>query len=450
MLSAASFSQFGHLGKLADLYKSEGYEMTCVTMSRLINMMAQRKQNNSSTLRYYYRQYMKRRKEDPEKWPLNSKTMNLLQNAYCKGSFSDFDWFGTVLEDFHKYGKALNGRALSAILEVALRNGDVDVLDALLGTNLTRLLEEPKLTDAYFNHGRISRLLEIASTAGRPDMARIGMEWAKILDIEVDTRDYALWCAACLNKNDFRDAIEVMIFAAKNDVDLKNSVYGPWLQKLFSFQMCKATGWGDNNDKSRVLDDVYFGLLDLARSDWLVPAIAINAVISAAGILRDVDRSFACFEEYEELFGLTKDIDAYNALLRAASAQSNQSMQYIMAILGEMENEGVEPDSTSYSHLFHGIASTVSSNGVNMKSIEIDSIVNLVQDRNILPDTYALTTLMKALLREDCPVGDTKELIEKIQLMMEHERGSVVPGIFPPTDDQKFVDFQYMSHKHLR
>lgn len=63
------------------------------------------------------------------------------------------------------------------------------------------------------------------------------------------------------------------------------------------------------------------------------------------------DRAFATFTEYSTMFGLTHDIDSYNALLAASARHKYPRVLPLLQILQDMETQGIAPNSVSFSYL---------------------------------------------------------------------------------------------------
>jgi hypothetical protein len=106
----------------------------------------------------------------------------------------------------------------------------------------------------------------------------------------------------------------------------------------------------------RRIDQFYYMLVDLVRSGYQVPCVAINALIVSAGRTRQLDRAFAAFQEYDTVFGTVPDVHAYNALLKGFSLSTGPKMEALVQLIDRMESAGITPDGESFSYLLDVIA----------------------------------------------------------------------------------------------
>jgi len=90
----------------------------------------------------------------------------------------------------------------------------------------------------------------------------------------------------------------------------------------------------------RNIDELYYALVDLVRQNHSVPPMAVNAIISAAGMNSHLDRAFQTMSEYTELFNLTPNVYTYNALLCAVARSPDKCfMKTMLLILEKMDAE---------------------------------------------------------------------------------------------------------------
>jgi len=102
----------------------------------------------------------------------------------------------------------------------------------------------------------------------------------------------------------------------------------------------------------RNMDELYYALVDIIRQDEAAPALAVNAIIAAAGMNSQLDRAFATMQECSTLFNLTPTVDTYNALLCAvARSPDNCFMKTMLSLFERMEDEDLQPNAISYSFL---------------------------------------------------------------------------------------------------
>jgi hypothetical protein len=121
-----------------------------------------------------------------------------------------------------------------------------------------------------------------------------------------------------------------MVYAQEKGIDVLSNPYGVSVlnefAKIFSYSIKK-------------LDGLYYALVELQRMSTgkKVPAAALNTVISAAGRMGQIDRSFATFDEYNTIFGLEHNVHSYNSLLRAMRYHKFPQLPNCMSILQQME-----------------------------------------------------------------------------------------------------------------
>jgi hypothetical protein len=166
------------------------------------------------------------------------------------------------------------------------------------------------------------------------------------------------------------------------------------------------------------LDGVYDNLLDLVRSDWEIPALALDAVITCAGMIGNTDRAFATFAEYDELFGLTRDVTAYNALLEGASYRGRNSVETLFNIVERMEEDGLQPDGNSFSIIFTCIAPGIR----RIPPTEIHAMLDMMEEKGVNPLPFTIARLAQLLRNTDH--AETQELVDRMDEKVRNLTGN--------------------------
>lgn len=136
-------------------------------------------------------------------------------------------------------------------------------------------------------------------------------------------------------------------------------------------------------ESMRVMDDMYFALVELVRTNIAVPTFALAVVIRAAGRSLKIDRSFATFQECSTLFNTVPNVHLYNALQFAIAKSSNPMIITMLKIFENMEAAGVKPNADSYSILFECMADSG-------ELIGFTDILHHMQSMNIVPTERSL------------------------------------------------------------
>lgn len=150
---------------------------------------------------------------------------------------------------------------------------------------------------------------------------------------------------------------------------------------------------GDSARSSRV-DDLYFALVDQARkSKQVVPRVVLDSLVEASGKLDLIDRAFATFGEFKEVFGVEPNVDSYNSLLSACAVSSKCSIDQMLFIFQDMEST-CSPTKESYTILIEAM--------VNMGDTRIiKDILDLMEEKNIVPSPRSLRRLISLAKRQD-------------------------------------------------
>ncbi len=102
-----------------------------------------------------------------------------------------------------------------------------------------------------------------------------------------------------------------------------------------------------SSGNTAALDELYYALVDQAKSGGSVPRLALDAIVEAAGRLDLTDRAFATFNEYSSVFGLAHDIHSFNALLASSACARHVNMHTLLTILQQIDQTGQAADDES-------------------------------------------------------------------------------------------------------
>ncbi len=211
------------------------------------------------------------------------------------------------------------------------------------------------------DRGVLDRMLQLACTASDEILAQTCIQLLMLGGYEVRPADYACWLRACIHKEDLVGAVEALISAETQGVDLLVETPtwggGQRLQEEIAHCLMK---------RGSTIDNVYFALVDLVRGNYKVPRIMLHAIIMASGYLGLQDRAFATFQELESLFAVERDVHTYNALLwanakclpkdsRLSAIQAHQDV--LLQIMQNMEEVGhCTPNGTTFDILLTFLA----------------------------------------------------------------------------------------------
>ena len=164
--------------------------------------------------------------------------------------------------------------------------------------------------------------------------------------------------------------------------------------------------------------------VDLAKqnSSIRIPRMALNTVIGASGRVGGIDRAFATFAEYDQVFGLTHDIHSFNALLLALSKYRSPTVISMIKIFNDMEARGIQPNDLSFTYLLNVMADK---NDLS----SLSSTLSIIRERNIRPRGRSLRRAAYAAV----DLGQL-DLLEELKAFMRTPIGTSSSGTsFPPS-----------------
>jgi len=163
------------------------------------------------------------------------------------------------------------------------------------------------------------------------------------------------------------------------------------------------------------LDEVYFQLESLSQGDTPYKSVAaLNCIILGCANTWDLDRAYQTFEAISASFGLTPNIDSYNALLYAfgkvkKTFEATNVFEHLVSI-------GVKPDSRTYSLL-------VDAHLINRDPKSALTVVDDMIKAGFEPSRETLKKLRRRCVREMDDENDdqVEALAKKFQIRMGSE-----------------------------
>ncbi|XP_010477851.1 PREDICTED: pentatricopeptide repeat-containing protein At1g26460, mitochondrial [Camelina sativa] len=163
------------------------------------------------------------------------------------------------------------------------------------------------------------------------------------------------------------------------------------------------------------LDEVYFQLESLSKGETPYKSVAaLNCIILGCANTWDLDRAYQTFEAISASFGLTPNIDSYNALLYAfgkvkKTFEATNVFEHLVSI-------GVKPDSRTYSLL-------VDAHLINRDPKSALTVVDDMIKAGFEPSRETLKKLRRRCVREmDHENNDqVEELAKRFQIRMGTE-----------------------------
>ena len=308
------------------------------------------------------------------------------------------------------------------------------------------------------DRGVVRRMLQLAAVAGDDVLAQNAIKLNAQAGHALDSFEYGCWMRACVsnNRNDVIGALEALISASTEGVSMFTETEdwsassGLQLQEGLALSLSRS---------ARMLDNVYFALVDLVRGDYRVPPMALHAIIMASGQNGKLDRSFATFAEMESLFGLQLDIHTYNALLWANAKCMTRfkgcDLEVMFSILEKIDAAGFRANSQTFDillscmvelatkeHHHHSIAWEVDVKGA--QPIDgLDHVLSMAAECGAVLKPGTLRSLIRALAE----VGDWERTEALIAILEAQVGEDNIPKFFLQQIDDISKDFQKQAQE---
>uniref|UniRef100_A0A1J3H2B8 Pentatricopeptide repeat-containing protein, mitochondrial n=1 Tax=Noccaea caerulescens TaxID=107243 RepID=A0A1J3H2B8_NOCCA len=163
------------------------------------------------------------------------------------------------------------------------------------------------------------------------------------------------------------------------------------------------------------LDEVYFQLETLSQGDTPYKSVAaLNCIILGCANTWDLDRAYQTFEAISASFGLTPNIDSYNALI-CAFGKVKKTFE-ATRVYEHLVGEGVKPDSRTYSLL-------VDAHLINRDPKSALTVIDDMINAGFEPSKETLKKIRRRCVRELDNENDeqVESLANKFQIRMGSE-----------------------------
>lgn len=163
------------------------------------------------------------------------------------------------------------------------------------------------------------------------------------------------------------------------------------------------------------LDEVYFQLETLSKGDTPYKSVAaLNCIILGCANTWDLDRAYQTFDAISASFGLTPNIDSYNALIYAFGKV--KKTPEATRVYSHLVGEGVKPDARTFSLL-------VDAHLINRDPNSALTVIDDMIEAGFEPSKETLKKLRRRCIREVDNENDEKveSLAKKCQIRMGSE-----------------------------
>ncbi|CAN6887836.1 unnamed protein product [Brassica oleracea var. botrytis] len=163
------------------------------------------------------------------------------------------------------------------------------------------------------------------------------------------------------------------------------------------------------------LDEVYFQLETLSKGDTPYKSVAaLNCIVLGCANTWDLDRAYQTFDAISASFGLTPNIDSYNALIYAFGKV--KKTPEATRVYSHLVGEGVKPDARTFSLL-------VDAHLINRDPESALTVIDDMIKAGFEPSKETLKKLRRRCIRELDNENDDKveSLAKKLQIRMGSE-----------------------------
>ncbi|XP_013585707.1 PREDICTED: pentatricopeptide repeat-containing protein At1g26460, mitochondrial [Brassica oleracea var. oleracea] len=163
------------------------------------------------------------------------------------------------------------------------------------------------------------------------------------------------------------------------------------------------------------LDEVYFQLETLSKGDTPYKSVAaLNCIVLGCANTWDLDRAYQTFDAISTSFGLTPNIDSYNALIYAFGKV--KKTPEATRVYSHLVGEGVKPDARTFSLL-------VDAHLINRDPESALTVIDDMIKAGFEPSKETLKKLRRRCIRELDNENDDKveSLAKKFQIRMGSE-----------------------------
>ena len=179
----------------------------------------------------------------------------------------------------------------------------------------------------------IDRILEVAASWGRPDLASKALALLSSIDAPVQEKHLVALLESYVTAGQVPEALRVV-------ASIRSTGLHPTLAAVESIVSVLST--------PEIVDQAFYGLEDMHKAGEVVDVVALNALILASARIKDLRRVRATQASLSS-FGLRPDIDTFNSVLEGCINAEHSTLGG--TVLSEMSNAGVTPDRITYEKL---------------------------------------------------------------------------------------------------
>lgn len=344
-------------------FEASGYAFTETIMTELLLCLSRHPKQYVDTMIHYYQQYL----------AMQPKSLWILPGRVYVA-------VAAVMVKFNRPEEAI------AVLK-NMTDVNIDPREGLCAPLLTQCLfscDNKVLTvlASWYQHhfqqsmeyGQISRLLSIAAVKGDEQLALHGFNLISKSNYQASVSNYICLVRAQLLSGQLIPAVETL-----QAMELVHSPDDPDAQRhLLSLRPLLVGALGG----TQAIDDLYFALVDQVRlNQQRAPRVVLDAMVVALGKQNQLDRAFASFQEYNNLFKVQPTVESYNALLQACALTAKCTTRQLLAIFQSMEaasatDPALKPNAFSYSLLMEHL--------VDIKDVRVlDPLLTHVLESNV-------------------------------------------------------------------
>lgn len=218
---------------------------------------------------------------------------------------------------------------------------------------------------------------------------------------DASKHNYFCLVKALLKSDDLISAIEALQEMEKRGYVLhtdKKGVYSEYQSlKTLLVHLFQSSPADQSMSASTYLDQMYYALVDqVKKGGQKVPRIVLDSIVEAAGKLDLIDRAFATFQEYRDVFQVEPNIDSYNSLLSSVASSKSCKMEQLLSIFQDLENvkdgNSIGPNSASFTILLDAM--------IKLKDWRVlDDVLDHMVALSIQPEPRILRFLAMVLAR---------------------------------------------------
>ncbi|KAF8103865.1 hypothetical protein N665_0183s0041 [Sinapis alba] len=195
---------------------------------------------------------------------------------------------------------------------------------------------------------------------------------------------------------------------ADAEKEVKEELLSPFTSLYPLVVACSKKGF-------ETLDEVYFQLETLSKGDTPYKSVAaLNCIVLGCANTWDLDRAYQTFDAISASFGLTPNIDSYNALIYAFGKV--KKTPEATRVYSHLVGEGVKPDARTFSLL-------VDAHLINRDPKSALTVIDDMINAGFEPSKETLKKLRRRCIRELDNENDDKveALAKKFQIRMGSE-----------------------------